>query len=88
MFNHATEIAADVVPNPIDYRRDRGWRRSFDRRLNGHISGKSRCPDQCDSGDSGCQSLHGSPRNTQNLPYGLPGGCDRFSTVKGKTLAL
>ena len=26
-----------------------------------------------------------APRNTENIPYGLPGGCDRFSTVKGKT---
>ena len=25
-----------------------------------------------------------APRNTQNLPYGLPGGCCRLSTVKGK----
>jgi hypothetical protein len=25
-------------------------------------------------------------RSTQNLPYGLPGGCYRFSTVKWKIL--
>jgi hypothetical protein len=25
-----------------------------------------------------------APENMQNLPCGLPGGCYRFSTVKGK----
>ena len=81
VFPPVTAVCPHVEPGPaIDGRGYGRWWRSLDR----HVSRKSGRSDQCGDGNNGEQLLHEAPENMPNLPYGLPGGCYRLSTVKGK----